>query len=280
MKNRQAKKNHGKDLENSSQVQKRALKYYQDLNMELIGGVSAVFFLVVSCLLTFSQLGTNTKPPAAARLSDRAAALAPFGRPIHIIHKESSNKEGNKVAALVQRQNISPVSVVEPHFRAAGGGEKRQKERKTVLSSARRPAVRGVSLQRLRNTEVVADYRQPFFKQHYRTNNVSKPDIDKAGQNLAKGATGRGMDEGYSADNQSLDVSGGPGTNKVLLRREKFLVMRVARLTRDIQSGYADRWWNSVVARNPQRAKYATEAPRVLLEKYQRELTALRAKAG
>lgn len=287
MENKRAKKNHGKGVENSSQIKnmkKWALKYYQGLNMELIGGASAVFFLVVSCLLTFSQLETNTKHLAAVRVRNRAAAVTPLGKPIHIIYKDGN--KGNKAAASTQRQNISAASVLaEPRFGAAGdsklaaaGREKTRYGRKAVLSSARRPSVRGVAVKRLRNPEVIAEYRQPLFKQYYRTNNAPKPDINKAGQDLAKAATGR--DESYSSDKQSVGVGGDSGTNKVLRQREKFLVMRVARLTRDIKSGYADRWWNSVVARDPQRARYATEAPRILLEKYQRELTALRAQAG
>lgn len=288
MENKQAKKNHGKGVENSSQIKKMkkwALKYYQGLNMELIGGVSAVFFLVVSCLLTFSQLETNTKHPAAVRLSDRAAAVTPPGEPIHITYKDGN--KGNKAAASTQRRNISAASVlVEPRFRAAAGDSKlaaagREKiryGRKALSLNARPPSVRGVAVKRLRNSVVIAEYRQPLFKQHYRTNNAPKPDIDKAGQNSTKAATGR--DKSYSSDSQSVEMDGGSGINKVLRQREKFLVMRVARLTRDIKSGYADRWWNSVVARNPQRARYATEAPRILLEKYQRELTALRAQAG
>ncbi|MFW8602232.1 hypothetical protein ACOHYD_12230 [Desulfobacterota bacterium M19] len=289
MENRQAKKNHGKGVENSSQIKKRALKYYQGLNMELIGGVSAVFFLVVSCLLTFSQLETSPKHPAAIRLSDREATLS-SGKSSHITYK-SANMRGDKATALVQRHDTSAASVlvesrsmtaaVNSELAAAGGGKKMRYGRTAVLASARRASLRGVAVKKLKNSEVVAEYRQPFFKQHYRTNSAPKPDIDKTGQNLAKAATGQdGVDESYASDKQSLDAGGGPVSSEVLRQREKFLVMRVARLTRDIQSGYADRWWNSVVTRDPQRAKYATEAPRVLLEKYQRELTALRAEAG
>jgi len=107
------------------------------------------------------------------------------------------------------------------------------------------------------------------------------PDFDKAWQDEGKAAAagqGDGLTGSYAVEDGGSDGQGNEDTLAVQ-QREQFLSMRIAGLTRDIDSGYFGRWLKSVVARDPERAKHVDD-PRILLQKYQQELAALQDQSG
>ncbi len=278
-------------------MKQRLQKIYQRTNMDVVGGVGGIFFLVMSYLLAPPSLqqagliGTVNKDIDQASMQSVEAGeksvVATHSGTVRRAddHKTFNikNNPGDLIASATGRQ--IPIPAKQRFVRIAGhsgsglkgAGSSRGTQIASLISS---PSITsGIVAKTANKADVIVGFRRGGGAGRHSggqfSNDVKEADSDKTWQDEEK--TVAVYHDDSLIDTSSVEATGQDGQvaeDLAVQQREKFLLMRIARLSRDIESGSFDRWLDSVAARNPEKARHVMD-PRVLLQQYQQELDKL-----